>query len=151
MKKILFLIMLCLSVFSVQAQEDKDRNERRERIKALKVAYITQEMNMDTEMAQKFWPIYNRYEQHKMALHKREHIDLDNSGSVSEAKAKEMLKEYLDVEKEEYIIKKELFANLKQILSARDIIKLHKLEADFNKKLLKEYRSRKNSDKERSR
>lgn len=140
MKTSTFLLILFLSTFSMQAQS---KQEHREKIKAHKVAYFTQELNMDSKLAQKFWPIYNKYEQDKRALHKRETIDFDKLGYVSEAKAEQMLKEYLNIEKEEYSIKKQLFSDLKQILSAREIIKLHQLEADFNKKLIKEYRERK--------
>lgn len=146
MKKILIVFILLLSAgASLQAQGKKDH---REKIKALKVAYITQELNMSSEVAQKFWPVYNSYECMRRDLHRREHIDLDNVQAISESKAETMLKEYLNVEKEEYVIKKQLFADLKKILSSKDIIKLHKLEEDFNKKLLKEYRSRKENKKE---
>jgi len=34
-----------------------------ERIKALKVAFITQALNLTSEEAQKFWPVYNAYDQ----------------------------------------------------------------------------------------
>lgn len=140
MKKITIILLIFLSAGGVNAQDKKDH---REKIKAHKVAYITQELNMDSKMAQKFWPIYNKYELDKRALHKRETVDFEKLGNISEAKAEEMLKEYLAVEKEEYIIKRQLFTDLKKILTAREIIKLHQLESDFNKKLIKEYRERK--------
>lgn len=142
-KYILFLFLFTTGVSGLQAQSRESKDNHWEKIRALKVAFITEGLNMNTELAQKFWPIYNRYEGQKRALHKREHIDLKDAESISEGKAEEMLKEYLAVEKEEYTIKRELFSDLKKILSAKDIIKLHKLEADFNKKLLKEYRTRK--------
>lgn len=148
MKKFLFVLSFFLTVFSgLQAQEKHDKESHREKIKALKVAYITEELNMSTRLAQKFWPIYNKYEEQKRELHRREHIDLEEADKFSETKAQEMLKEYLAVEKEEYVIKKQLFVDLGRILTAREIIKLHKLEADFNKKLLKEYRTRKAANK----
>lgn len=137
------LILLICFIFSGASLQAQNKSDHREKIKALKVAYITEELNMSTDVAQKFWPVYNKYESQRRDLHKREHIDLDQYQNISEEKAEEMLKEYLAVEKEEYIIKRDLFSDLKRFLSARDIIKLHKLEADFNKKLLKEYRSRK--------
>lgn len=144
MKNCIFLLFVLLSTgASLQAQGKKDH---REKIKALKVAYITQELNMNPEVAQKFWPVYNTYECQRRDLHRREHMDLENIQTVSESKAEQMLKEYLTVEKEEYAIKKQLFSDLKKILSSQDIIKLHKLEEDFNKKLLKEYRSRKENE-----
>lgn len=140
MKNIILVIAVFLSALaSLQAQ---DKNDHREKIKALKVAFITQELNMTSQTAQKFWPVYNKYEVDKRALHKREHVDWDNVGAISDSKAEEMLKEYLAVEREEYVIKRQLFSDLKKILSAREIVLLHKLEADFNKKMIKEYRNR---------
>lgn len=140
MKNIIIIIAVFLSALtSMQAQ---DRNDHREKIKALKVAFITQELNMTSQTAQKFWPVYNKYELDKRALHKRENVDWDNIGTISDSKAEEMLKEYLTIEREEYIIKKQLFSDLKKILSAKEIVLLHKLESDFNKKMIQEYRAR---------
>lgn len=144
MKKIILYCGIFLAVFSSHAQNN-EREEHREKIKAMKVAYFTQELNLSPELAQKFWPVYNKYECLRRDLHQREDVDMDlrNIESLSEAKAEEMLKEYLTVEKEEYEIKKELFSDLRQILSAKEIIKLHKIESDFNRKLMREYRARK--------
>lgn len=146
MKKIIILFSLFLFVFTLQAQESKDRLHHRERIKAMKVAYITQELNMDAKLAEKFWPVYNQYECAKTDLHKKEHFESEHIENITEAEAEKMLTEFLNIEKEEYIVKKELYANLKKIMSAREIIKLHKLEFDFNKKLIKEYRARKGAE-----
>lgn len=150
MKKITILFLLFISIFGVQAQDDKNKEQHRERIKAMKVAYITQEMNMDAQLAQKFWPIYNKYECRKMDLHKREHEELKNIETLSELEAEKMLTEYQEIEKEEYEIKKSLFSDLKKIISAKEIIQLHKLESDFNKKLLQEYRERKEAERRRN-
>ncbi|WP_315820109.1 hypothetical protein [Paraflavitalea speifideaquila] len=30
-------------------------------MEALKIAYLTQKLNLSTEEAQRFWPIYNKY------------------------------------------------------------------------------------------
>lgn len=150
MNKILLICFLIFSTLGLNAQTRSDREEHREQIKALKIAYITQEMNMDPVLAQKFWPIYNNYESKKMDLHIREHVELENTEATSEANANEMLNEYLDIEKEEYLLKKQLFSDLKKILSAQDIIKLYKVESDFNKKLLKEYRERKSQGNKRN-
>ena len=137
-----------MGVTQVQAQDDKEA--QREKIKALKTAYITQELNLSNKVAQQFWPIYNEYEAKKKELHKREHVEMNLSQPecIDEAKANTMLQEYLDVEREEYIIKKKLFDDLKKIISSQDIIKLHKLEDEFHKKLIKEYRAKRGNNKE---
>lgn len=143
MKKLFIILLIFSGFWQLQAQNDRDQH--RERIKALKTAYITQELNLSKDMAQKFWPIYNRYEEQKRELHRREHdeIDLSSPECIDEAQANSMLQEYLRVEQEEYVIKKQLFDDLREIISAQDIIKLHKLEDEFHKKLIKEYRAKK--------
>lgn len=148
MKKIIVLFLMFPAFMQLQAQAE-DREAHRERIKALKTAYITQKLNLSTKVAEKFWPIYNDFEAKRKELHRREHRDMDLSSPecISEDQANQMLQEYIDVEREEYIIKKELFRELKKIISAQDIIKLHKLEDEFHKKLIKEYRAKKDRDK----
>ena len=148
MKKIILLLSFLFVALGVNAQMTS-KEDHRERIKTMKIAYFTQELNMNPQTAQKFWPIYNAYECLRMDLHRREDVDmdLDNIDNISEAQAEEMLKEYLTVEKEEYEIKKELFSDLKKFFSAKEIIKLHKIESDFNKKLIREYRARKSAEK----
>lgn len=149
MKRIILLFSFFLIAFSANAQ---NREEHRERIKAMKIAYFTQEMNMSPSVAQQFWPVYNRYECLRRELHIREDVDmdLDNIEGISEETAEEMLKEYVAVEKEEYEVKKEMFSELKKIFSAKDVIKIQKLESDFNRKLIKEYRARKAAERDKN-
>ncbi|MCP9200095.1 hypothetical protein MKO06_09260 [Gramella sp. GC03-9] len=141
MKKAILILFVLFASSNLMAQEtDSDRWER---IKALKVAFFTQEMNFTNKVAEKFWPIYNKYEKSRRELHRREHVDVENVECISEQEANRLLEEFLNVENEEYQIKKQLFRDLKEIISAKDIIKLHKLEGEFHKKLIKEYRSKK--------
>jgi hypothetical protein len=140
MKKSLLLFLAIITSFLGFSQDNEDAHH--ERIKALKVAYFTQELDLTEKKAEKFWPVYNKYEKERRQLHKREHLELKNMDCISENEAEDLLKEFLAVESEEYKIKKELFKDLKQIMTAKDIIKLHKLEDEFHKKLIKEYRSK---------
>lgn len=143
MKNLIVVFIFLFISFGTFAQSaDADRDDQRERIKSLKIAYFTQELNLNDKVAEKFWPIYNDYERKRRQLHEREHIDLNNVDCYNEEQANDLLDEFLSVENEEYKIKRQLFKELKQIISAKDIIKLHKLEDEFHKKLIKEYRSK---------
>ena len=63
MKQFLLIIALFLGSFSlVKAQNDDNRQQRTEKIQALKIAFITQKLELTPDEAQKFWPVYNRYE-----------------------------------------------------------------------------------------
>ena len=133
-------------LWQMQSQEKDDSH--REKIKELKTAFFTQELNLDKKKAQQFWPIYNEYESELHKLRKREHRDIPNLECITEDDAENMLDEYVAIEKQDYILKQKLFNNLKEIMTAQEIIKLHKLEDEFHKKLIKEYRARKEREKQ---
>ncbi|MFN9784066.1 MAG: hypothetical protein ACK54A_12615 [Sphingobacteriales bacterium] len=60
MRKILFLILVLLP-FSGMAQ-DGIRGESKQRLEAIQVAYLTKELSLTTQDAEKFWPVYNKYQ-----------------------------------------------------------------------------------------
>jgi len=54
MKRFLLFAFLFTAGFTLRAQNGN-------RLEALKIAYITNKLNLSPEEAQKFWPIYNNY------------------------------------------------------------------------------------------
>lgn len=62
MKKLLLICSLLFGVTVISvAQEGGEPAKDGSRIEALKIAYLTKKLNLSTEEAQKFWPIYNKY------------------------------------------------------------------------------------------
>lgn len=62
MKKFILIILIGFwSISFVKAQDD-DGSKKAEKIEALKVAFITQKLELTPDEAQKFWPVYNNYE-----------------------------------------------------------------------------------------
>jgi len=61
MKKILLILVIALGVSVVTVAQDEERKGNGSRIEALKIAYLTKKLNLSTDEAQKFWPIYNQY------------------------------------------------------------------------------------------
>lgn len=59
MKNLLLFILLLTGSTSF-AQQPGEGN--REKIQALKIAFISQKLDLTVEEAQKFWPVYNTYE-----------------------------------------------------------------------------------------
>ena len=79
------IFFLTISVFS---QGDK------ERIQALKVAHITNALELTQEEAIKFWPIYNKFdeENHKLKAQGKNHRGVDFE-TLTEKEAEALLKE----------------------------------------------------------
>ena len=143
MKKLLILGFLLLGSLHMAAQ---NRDGHRERIRALKTAHITEGLNLTAKEAEKFWPVYNKYDEERRKLHRREHTDIEEIECISEERAGRMLKEYVQIEREDYLLTKKFFEEMSSIFSAQRIIQLKKVEDEFNRKLLREYRARQSKD-----
>lgn len=139
MKNVLVLCLFILFSFTGNAQE---KDEHRERIKALKTAHITEGLNLTSKEAQQFWPIYNEYEERRRKLYRQEHSNIPSMECVTEESAAARLDEYVELEKQDYLLKKQYFNDLKKIFSAKRIIQLKKVEDEFNEKMMREYRAR---------
>lgn len=57
--KLMFTILGMIWLFSTDLQAQQPRDG--ERLEALKIAYLTKKLNLTTEEAQRFWPVYNQY------------------------------------------------------------------------------------------
>ncbi|MBK8712715.1 MAG: hypothetical protein IPL97_12710 [Niastella sp.] len=63
MKRILLIVSLILgSISFVSAQEPGDDATKVQKIQALYVAYITQQLKLTEAEAQKFWPVHSQYD-----------------------------------------------------------------------------------------
>lgn len=65
-KKLLILSFFITCAFTLSAQQHGrmgERGEKGERVESLKIAFISGKLNLDPKTAERFWPIYNQYEQ----------------------------------------------------------------------------------------
>ena len=138
---IIFLLVASLSFF-------QGFKEKREKVKALKVAYITEQLELTTDEAQKFWPIYNAFDEKQSELrHEKMRAILDrfkpgNVEKLSEKDASNSLAQMEKIEEDLFNLKKKFIKDLQGVISAKKIIKLKKAEEDFNRELLKQMREK---------
>lgn len=122
------------------------QDHMRERLKAQKVAFITDQLPLNADEAQKFWPIYNAFETNTHRLRKvdmrrlKEDFETGGGENISEADAEKLLKRLVKIEEEMYNEHTALISKLRKVISAKKIIKLKKIEEEFNKKIIKKFR-----------
>uniref|UniRef100_UPI0040478FA7 sensor of ECF-type sigma factor n=1 Tax=Flavobacterium sp. TaxID=239 RepID=UPI0040478FA7 len=121
--------------------------EKKEKVKALKVAYITEQLDLTTEEAQKFWPIYNAFDDKQSELrHEKMRAILDRfePGNVEKLSkdASTLLTQMESVEESLFALRKKFIKDLQGVISAKKIIKLKKAEEDFNRTLLRQIKER---------
>lgn len=147
MKKIISILVLIICLSSSYGQD----GDRHERIKALKVPFITEQLELTPAEAEKFWPIYNSYDKRMHDLRERER-DLfkekfSRTGSrnkLSESQAQTLIEKYNAIQKEKYQLESALLRELTQKLPASKMVFLPEVERNFGKKLWEEYKKRKN-------
>ena len=139
MKKVFIIIFVILTSWSTFSQN----SDKREKIKALKVAFISEQLALTEAEAQKFWPIYNAYEtekdmQRKLGYDKHKQI----SDDMTEAQAKIILNDLIKFEKERQNFRVDYIESLMKVMPAKKVIKLRTAEDEFNRKMLHEYKKR---------
>lgn len=146
--KLTTLIILLITMQFSFAQNGKLFREKREQIKSIKVAYITNELSLTPEESAKFWPLYNAFEEKQQEIRKQklkgylDRIDDESFDNLSEKEATAMLTQMENTEDELYQLRKKFIANLKSVLPSSKILKLKKAEEGFNRKLLQQYRDK---------
>jgi hypothetical protein len=134
-KGLLGLIMFLTMSTDLIAQ---DRREHYQRIEAIKVAFITKKLDLTTEEAQKFWPVYNNYQKELMVLMRkrredRQKTDIDPNDKINldlsyESKMLELKKKYKKI----YL----------KAIPAEKVLLLYHAEREFREHLIKQLNHR---------
>jgi hypothetical protein len=100
MKKIaIIFIVLASSYSSLLAQRPGDQQYDKEKLEAARVAFITNRLDLKADQAEKFWPIFNQYNEDRGELmNKISAINRSSSQDISDAKAREMIQQRLSLQ-----------------------------------------------------
>ncbi len=148
---------LCLFLItSVSYSQKRMGKENRNKIKSLKIAYITEELNLTEKEAQKFWPIYNAHEETIESLRTSERsmirklsLSKDGFESLTKKESDDMLLMLIANEKEIFEANQKFRKKLMKILPSKKILKLEYAERGFKRKMfdrLRRMKSRNNRD-----
>lgn len=143
MKKLLYICILLMSISAFAQKQGK-----KERIKALKVAFITEQLSLSEKESQEFWPIYNTFEEETNKIRFEEIRTIrkdirDNMETMNNDEAKALINRLDTAENRMHELRMGLSKKLLNIIPAKKIIQLKMAEDDFRRKMLEEYKKRK--------
>ena len=92
MKRFYFILVLFFSVCTSVVAQDDDKNDGG-RLEAYKIAFLTKKLSLSPEEAQRFWPIYNKY-QNEVRSTRREYREKKGSEIEMEEKILNIRKKY---------------------------------------------------------
>lgn len=147
-----FLLTLIFALF-ISFQLFSQEKGSSQKIKALKVSFITEKLALTSQEASKFWPVYNKFEKERYQLYhveraemKKKIDDLGGIDKLTEDQAESFSKHMLSLEKLNFETNVRYQNALKKVISYKKIVKLQMVERDFNRQLFRRYKNRKAKD-----
>ncbi|GIL21613.1 MAG: hypothetical protein BroJett042_01260 [Bacteroidota bacterium] len=135
MRKLMILGVWLVGSFVAMGQ-DQTENEQDpkalEKINALRIAYLSEKLNLTSEQAEKFWPIYREFSDKRKEL-RRELIDARKQVKADQNPQKDeaLVKLGLELKQRELDLEKTYSERLLKVISAQQILSLRKAEGDF--------------------
>ena len=141
MKRLLLITLFLSFAMSANAQ----RHDRNERIKTLKIAFITERLDLSESEAEKFWPVYNNLEDEKEKLRaEAQNFKKDRDiETISDDEARLLIQGFLELEDRKSALHKKYINDLLRVIPAKKVILLKATEDAFNKRLFQQMRERK--------
>jgi hypothetical protein len=149
MKNVVLILFLGLFSGLIFAQEKPIKGKaRQEKIKQLKIAYITEQLSLTTSEAEKFWPVYNELESKLKSTRKAHKKIMDelSDETMKEDELKKKATTLFENEQTTISLKKEYYTKIAEEIGYKKATKLLQLEKEFKQKLLQELKKRKKGE-----
>ncbi len=148
MKQLFVILLLSIFTSAAFAQGNKDRDHKAdfEQYKAKRVSYMTEKMSLTPSEAQKFWPIYNQFDEQRNKLHQdrrdMERRVKDNPESISEKECKVLNEKLVGLFQKEADLMKLYNDRFLAVLPAKKVVLIGPLENEFRFKMIREFRQK---------
>ena len=142
--KILLLVCILFgSVLYAQPPHAKggspEAKEKREKIEAMKVEYITSQLSLTSTEAQQFWPVYNEFmdQIHKLERDRRKSMKKTEMNELSDSEINALIQREFSLEQQILDLRIAYDKRFKEVLSIQKVGMLYKAEHTFRRELLK--------------
>ncbi len=118
----------------------KAQQEKKENIEAMKIAYLTSKLELTPEEAQKFWPVYNQFNEKLNDLRKKRKQDVREVKKNMEERTDKEIEQAIDNDfafrQKELDLQTEYNSKFKSVLSIKKVSQLYQAEEQFKRVLI---------------
>lgn len=140
MKKYIYLVAIIVTI-SLNAMAQKG-----ERLEAMKIGFITERLNLSSDEAKIFWPVYNKFtdDLKKLRQSTKGKIaeEMSEMPAMTDAEAEKVLNDMVSFKINEAELLKKYATEFKKVLPVKKVVLLFKAENDFKRELLKKLAQR---------
>jgi hypothetical protein len=127
---LLFLILLANISLGI-SQNDRDK------VELLRVSFITKHVELTAAEAEKFWPVYNEYNDKIRAIKRNVRQNYkQKAGTLTDKDAEELYTLELQSRQAELDVHKQYSEKLKNIIGVKKMVKLRVAEEKFKKEII---------------
>jgi hypothetical protein len=141
-RTIFLTVILILAPCLTRAQ-----NPNQERLNAYKIAFFTKKLNLTPAEAEKFWPVYNEFQDKKIEI-QQERVQLNRrfnqeGASMTDEQLIALGDKFMELEVLETELSVKFHNTLKGILPPVKVLRLYQAENQYRQQLLNELQERK--------
>jgi hypothetical protein len=130
-----FITLLPILTTAQGEQREMPMGEKKEKLKAHKIAFITERLQLTPAEAEKFWPVYNEHEAAMETLHKefkKSHsFEPEDIEKMTDAEANKFIEDHQKHEQQTMDQRKVFIGKLKGVIPSKKILMLMDAEKDF--------------------
>ena len=131
----IYLLLLFMAGSSLTFAQRNGQPVDPERLQAARIAFITTRINLKTEQAVKFWPLFNTFTESREAS-MRTMGDLSRGvENMSEEEAKSRIQQKLQIQQKLVQDEKIFVADAAKVLTYKQLLLLQNIARDFNRHL----------------
>lgn len=132
MKKCTLIVLLFFIAIGTTIAQRPDERYDREKLEAARVAFITTRLDLKPEQAQKFWPIYNVFnDAREKNLREMSQLLRLKDTQISEEDAKSRIIRKFEIERKMIVDEEKYFKDLSTVITYNQIIQLNGLSREF--------------------
>ena len=134
---IIYLALAALTSSNATAQE-----QTREKLEAYRIAFFTKKLNLTPQEAEKFWPVYNEFQEKKNQIQmEKVRINRDfnqNELNMTEKEMTDAGDKFIALDVQGANLAQEYHRKFKEILSPVKVLRLYQAENQYRLQLLQE-------------
>lgn len=134
MKKIHLIALVIFLAISTNAFSQRQPIDP-EKLQAARIAFITTRIDLKPEQAEKFWPIFNQYNDERERTMRQISELGKGSETVSEEEAKSRIQKRFQLQSELLQDEQAFVSEVSKVLSSKQILMLNNIARDFNRQL----------------
>ena len=140
------IIIALLFTFPILSSAQRNGQDRFQEIEAYKVTYLTEKLELSTEEAKIFWPLYNAWQSEQQVLRKERMQKMISFRKIAEieelsdSEVQTLILNDFNIKQRELNLDKKYYYKLKSSLPIKIVGKFYRAQEAFEKEILAKYR-----------